>query len=170
MWWRGAWGVFIRSFIPYFESAWSLLCLLALLLWEILKYCSPTVVLHVIHDFLRFYHVVQFPLSRLRFQLHELFSQSCFLPLFILTAFPFFTVVLCIFEKFMMRSLCSMWHTSILFCLLLFLTLPHITKTRPVLSEQVLLLLQCFGSYSSAQRVGVQIPRTLVLDARGKDD
>lgn len=68
----------------------------------------------------------------------------------------------------MMRS--GMWHTSILFCLVLFLTLPHITKTRPMLSEQVLLLLQCFGSYSSAQRVGVQIPRTLVLGARGKDD
>lgn len=91
------------------------------------------------------------------------------MPLLILTTFPF-TVVLCIFEKFTMRSLCSMWHTSILFSLLLFLTLPHVRKTRSVLSEQIIILLHRFGSYSSDRRVGVHIPRTLFFDGGGKDD
>lgn len=109
--------------------------------------------------------------SGLRLQLHELLSQAFFLPLFILPAFPAFIVLFCIFEK-CMRCVCCMWHQHILhFVFCSFLTLPPVKKkTSPLLSEQVMLLLPCFRSYSSDQRVGVPIPRTLALDHRGKDD
>lgn len=96
--------------------------------------------------------------SMLRLQLHELLSQTLFLPLFILTVFPAFIVVFCIFEK-CMRCVCCTWHQHILcFIFRFFLTLPPVTKTSPLLSEEVLLLVPCFRSYSSDQRVGVQIP------------
>lgn len=164
-------GFIICSFIPYSESPWSFLwCLLALLLWEtvsvvlLLSFIS----LMISCGFIVFHFSSLF--SRQRLQLHELLSQASFLPLFLLTAFPAFIVVFCIFEK-SMRCMCCMWHPHTLcFIFCSFLTLPPVTKTSPLLSEQVLLLLPYFRSYSDDQSVGVQIPWTPALDHRGKDD
>lgn len=94
-----------------------------------------------------------------------LFSLFFFLPLFILTAFPSFMVVLCIFEKFAMRSLWAVWHTHIL---LHFVFFPHtyLHNRDKASAWWTVLLLLCFGS----SQQGSELMCTLVPGGRGKDD
>lgn len=103
--------------------------------------------LHFTHCFLWFYCIsLLFPLCRL--QLDESLSQVFLLPLLILSAFPAFIVVFCVFEK-CVRCVWYMWHHIFRFILCSFLTPPLVKKMSPQLSKQVLLLFPPFRSYSS---------------------